>query len=330
MKPTEAGRLQTAYLATVNQRNGRPAPEAMRALRSFWVDEAADKDLGEAKSDREVRLNAIRQLAQIVAGSGDAAERAAWIDRWRKETDPERGALGALLRRRRRGHAGSRGSDDERARSGTRRSPRPSSGWRCNRGNTSGSAPGSRTSTARRASAIIFSSPSARRSTIREARTDPGMVERALRRGHAPAALAGRDAFRRAQPLSRGDPTRAARVRWQPARSAPPTGWNWPTGTCCSGEADQARAVLRTTISSAAESLDAAGLRRVARILSAAAGGGSAGLRGSLSRRRTPRQPLHAALAGALLHGLAGDEKAAEADLDRLVDMRALSGHAAR
>ncbi|HYR59439.1 MAG TPA: tetratricopeptide repeat protein, partial [Chthoniobacteraceae bacterium] len=51
LKPEDAGRLQTAYLTTVRQRKGKASSEAMRALRSFWVEEAADM-----KGDRELRL----------------------------------------------------------------------------------------------------------------------------------------------------------------------------------------------------------------------------------------------------------------------------------
>ncbi|MGB8167256.1 MAG: tetratricopeptide repeat protein, partial [Chthoniobacteraceae bacterium] len=78
LKAEDAGRLQTAYLTTVRQRRGRPSSEAMRALRSFWVEEAAVQ-----KGDSELRLNAIRQLAQIVRDREDPAARKAWIERWR-------------------------------------------------------------------------------------------------------------------------------------------------------------------------------------------------------------------------------------------------------
>src|SRR5580693_7227892 len=61
----------------------------MRALRSFWVDDAPDQ-----KSDREFRLNAIRERAQPLQPGSPA--RAAWIEQWSKEKDKPSEALWAL------------------------------------------------------------------------------------------------------------------------------------------------------------------------------------------------------------------------------------------
>ena len=82
VKPEDAGRLQRA-LSSVSIRRGRAAVETMRALRSFWVDEAPEQ-----KGDREVRLNAIRQLAEIVREQENPAALAAWTERWRKAGSP--------------------------------------------------------------------------------------------------------------------------------------------------------------------------------------------------------------------------------------------------
>lgn len=79
LKAEDAGRLQTAYLTTVRQRKGRASSETMRALRSFWVEEAASQ-----KGDSELRLNAIRQLGQLVRDREDPAALKAWVERWRK------------------------------------------------------------------------------------------------------------------------------------------------------------------------------------------------------------------------------------------------------
>ncbi len=91
-RPTESGRLQTSYLSTVGQRQGRPTPAALRALRSFWVDTPKD-----GTSEQEQRLNAIRQLAQIVAGKTDPEALTVWTRRWLAVPDAPSETLWALF-----------------------------------------------------------------------------------------------------------------------------------------------------------------------------------------------------------------------------------------
>lgn len=324
MKPTEAGRLQTAYLATVGQRNGRPAPEVMRALRSFWVDEAADKSAGDTKSDRDTRLNAIRQLAQIVAASGDAAERAKWIARWRKEADSPSEALWGLF------YAGDGASTLDRVQammSEQARDPKMAQAfiwlalqsrqyerlgaWLKDKHRT----PSERDYLFIALGQALDDSDEKAAPAVLEALFAEGTH---LRRWQAAMLFAGRNRFREAiqlgKPVFDGTSTQRASCGLELAH------WHLMLG-----EVDKSRAILRETISSAAESLDApvcTALREYYLLLPE-------------PDRRTfvdsyltthKSQPLHLALAGALLHGLAGDEKAAEADLDRLIDMRALSG----
>jgi len=64
----------------------------MRALRSFWVEESP-----ETKGVREVRLNAIRQLAEILQAGDNSAARDSWIEGWRKDTTAPSEALWALF-----------------------------------------------------------------------------------------------------------------------------------------------------------------------------------------------------------------------------------------
>lgn len=78
LKAEDAGRLQTAYLTTVRQRKGKASSDAMRALKSFWAEEA-----NEAKGEKELRLNAIRHLAQIVRDKEDPAVLKSWVERWK-------------------------------------------------------------------------------------------------------------------------------------------------------------------------------------------------------------------------------------------------------
>jgi len=324
MKPTEAGRLQTAYLATVGQRNGRPAPEVMRALRSFWVDEAADKNVGDAKSDRDLRLNAIRQLAQIVAASGDAAGRAAWISRWRKEADAPSEALWALF------YAGDGASTLDRVQSmmsEQARDPRMAQAFiwlalQSRQYERLGSWLKDKHRTPSERDYLFIALGQALDASDEKA--TPSMLESLfaegthLRRWQAAMLFAGRNRFREAiqlgKPVFDGTSTQRASCGLELAH------WHLMLG-----DQEQSRAILRETISSAAESLDApvcTALREYYLLLPEpdrpAFVDAYLGTHGS--------QPLHVALAGALLHGLAGDVKAAEADLDRLIEMRALSG----
>jgi len=102
MKLEDAGRLQRAYLATVGQRRGRASQETLRALRSFWVEDTPNQ-----KGERELRLNAIRQLGELTRDRDDAAALPAWIARWSKADAPSEslwalyyaGASGPLLDR---------------------------------------------------------------------------------------------------------------------------------------------------------------------------------------------------------------------------------------
>ena len=131
VKMEDAGRLQSTYLATVRNRRGRATAEVMRALRSFW---AEDEQPG--RSDRDVRLSAIRDLGKLVQLQNDPAAMEAWVKRWSaKETAPTEALWGFISPapttpcstsstrswpRRRTKHNSSR-----------RNSNKASSGWRC-------------------------------------------------------------------------------------------------------------------------------------------------------------------------------------------------------
>ena len=81
LKPDEANRLGAAYLSAVRQRSGRPTSEALRALRRFWADDVGG---GVRGAERDFRHRAIRDLGQLLAAKGDAAAVARWIARWRQ------------------------------------------------------------------------------------------------------------------------------------------------------------------------------------------------------------------------------------------------------
>jgi tetratricopeptide (TPR) repeat protein len=92
MKQEEFSRLQAAYLRGLEQRGGKPQAETFRALRGFWVDAAA-----ESKSEDDLRLNAVRELASLVRAKDDPAVLQRWIERWSRHEGEDPGeALWAL------------------------------------------------------------------------------------------------------------------------------------------------------------------------------------------------------------------------------------------
>ncbi len=82
MKPGNAGRLQSEYLAAVRQRKGKPSPETMQALRGFWIESPTD-----GRTERDRRLNAIRDLASLIRGRENPALLAQWLARWNAEAE---------------------------------------------------------------------------------------------------------------------------------------------------------------------------------------------------------------------------------------------------
>ncbi len=303
MKPTEAGRLQTAYLATVGQRNGRPAPEVMRALRSFWVDEAADKNAGETKSDRDTRLNAIRQLAQIAAG-GDPAERAAWIDRWRKEAEAPSEVLWALF------YAGDGASTLDRVQSmmsEQTRDPKMAQAFiwlalQSRQFERLGAWLKDKRRTPSERDYLFIALGQALDDSDEKA--EPAMLEALfaegthLRRWQAAGLFAGRNRFREAIQL--GKPVFDSTSTQRASCGLELAHWHLMLG-----EVEQARAILRETISSGADSLDApvcSALREYYLLLPEP--DRPAFVDSYLATHNA--HPLHASLAGALLHGPRG------------------------
>ncbi len=319
LKPTEAGRLQTAYLATVGQRHGRPTPDAMRALRSFWVE-----DTQEAKGDRDVRLNAIRQLAQILGARG-AAPREAWVARWQKDQTHPSEALWGLF------YAGAGVATLDRMEAILHENAQDQ----------------------KAAQAFIWLALQAqqyerlgkwlqdkRRTPVERdflfvalgqaldanATPDAGLIEALfaegthLRTWQAAMLFAARNRFREAIALGR-------RVFDQSSTQRAVYGQELAHWHLFLGEIEPAREILRSTISSTAESLDAPvcnALREYYLLLPEKDRAGF--VESYLHRPEAGRQPLHAALATVLLRGLAGQEWEARAALDRLIEMRPLAG----
>jgi tetratricopeptide (TPR) repeat protein len=325
MKPTEAGRLQTAYLATVGQRNGRPTPDAMRALRSFWVDET-DKSLSDTKSDRELRLNAIRQLAQMAAASPDNKVRTAWLARWHAPGHPPTEALWALF------YARDGAGTLDRVEALMREKPRDP----------------------RIAQAFIWLALQSRQyerlgawlkdpqRTLSErdyvivalgqaldswdGKPEPGLIDALFAEGthlrpwQGAMLFAGRNRYREALQIGQ-------RVLETSAGSRASTGAELAHWHLLLGEPAEARSLLRSIVSVKAEALDApvrSALREYYLLLPEPER--VAFVKSYLAGLDGERQPAAVALTAAVLHGLSGDSATARADLRRLVAMRPLAG----
>ena len=85
VRPDDPARVEVAYRTTVRQRSGRPSFAALKALRSFWFKSPeSDKTVAKVNS----RLETIQDLAELIEAKGDPAALEAWVARW---TQPEVG-----------------------------------------------------------------------------------------------------------------------------------------------------------------------------------------------------------------------------------------------
>ncbi len=320
-KTTESGRLQTSYLSMVGQRNGRPTPAALRALRSFWIDETKD-----GKSERDQRLNAIRLLAQLQAAKSDPAALAAWIGRWQAVPDAPSESLWALF------YAGAGAATLEKIDALRAADPRDAkvsqafiwlalqtqeftrlSAWLRDR---------RRTPSERDYLSVALD----QYLELNGGRLDPGLIEKLfppgaqIRLWQAATLFAGRNRFREAAHLGRRFFDNATTQRGA-------CGQELARWYLLSGDAGQARAVLRETIKLPADSLASPiceALRDYWLLLPEA--DRAAFVEDYLKDIDAETYPLHAVVSTVLLRGLAGDEKAAGAALDKIVELRPLIG----
>lgn len=320
IKPTEAGRLQTAYLATVNQRNGRPTPDAMRALRSFWV-----ADGPEAKTERDTRLNAIRQLGQLLQAKGGAA-RDAWIARWKADTTSPSEALWALF------YAGAGELTLDRIAgmlSENSHEPKAAQAYiwlalQTQQYERLGKWLQDKQRTPSERDFVFIALGQALDAS--GGKVDAALIDSLfavgthLRLWQAAMLFAGRNQYREAITLGR-------RVFDQATTQRAAYGQEIAHWHLFLGEVEAARAILRQTIASSAESLDApaiAALREYYLLLPETQR--AEFVDAHLAQLDAKAQPLHTALATVLLRGLAGQDAPARAALDRLLEMRALAG----
>jgi len=326
-KLTEFGRLQTAYLATVGQRRGKTTRETMDVLRSFWVDDgpgASAPGRPSSPSERDARLNAIRQLAQLLLARGGPA-REAWIARWQQPKAAPSEALWALY------YSGASAATLDRVEAMLNASPRDQ----------------------KTAQAFIWLALQTQQYTrlgewLRDRRrtpverdflfialgqeldgnrgaTPPGLIEGLfaegthLRTWQAATLFAARNRFREAITLGRRVFDQASTQRAAYAQELA----HWHLFL---GEAEPARAILRESIASTAEEFAApvcGALREYYLLLPEKERAGF--VASYLAGLDAGKQPLHAAITTALLRGLDGQESEARAALDRLLELRPLS-----
>jgi tetratricopeptide (TPR) repeat protein len=319
LKPEDAGRLQTAYLTTVRQRRGRASSEAMRALRSFWVEEAQ-----EVKGDRELRLSAVRQLGQLVRDREDPAALKAWTERWRKSAAPGE-ALWALY------YAGAGEALLDRVESLMQGAPLDAkmpqayiwfalqtgqfarlSTWLQDR---------RRTASERDYLLIALG----QYLSTNDGRVDPALLDKlfptgfSLRLWQTAALFAARNHYPEAVRLGQRVFASATSQRATFGRELA----HW---RLLLGETDEARAILLAAGGTAAESFDSdvyGALREYYLLLPEAERAEFA--ESYLDAIDPVGQPLHRAIAGTVLRALAGDETAAKQHLDELFELRALA-----
>ncbi len=320
-KTTEPGRLQTTYLSLVGQRNGRPTPVAMRALRSFWVEETKD-----GSGEQDVRLSAIRQLAQLTAARGDPAALAAWVERWQAVPDAPGEALWALF------YAGAGAATLDRLDALMAADPRDEkvaqafiwlalqtqefarlSAWLRDQRRT----PSERDYLSVALEQLL---------DLNGGRIDPGLVEQLyppgaqLRLWQAATLFAGRNRFREAAQLGRRFFDSATKQRGV-------CGQELARWYLLGGDAGQARTVLRETIKLPADSFASPvcdALRDYWLLLPVA--DRAAFVEAYLWGIDENAYPLHAVIATVLLRGLAGDERAARGALEKIVELRPMVG----
>lgn len=81
VRPDDPSRLEISYRSTVRRRSGRPSDDALKALRTFWFEKPDSKT---PRHDHQSRLDTIEDLAELIAAKGDPASLAQWVERWRK------------------------------------------------------------------------------------------------------------------------------------------------------------------------------------------------------------------------------------------------------
>jgi lipopolysaccharide biosynthesis regulator YciM len=318
LKPEQAAQLQIVYRSVQRQRGARTESVASGAP---WSTESAP-----ARSDRDLRLEAVRQLAQLVRAGGDDAARAAWIARWNADDAPANEALWALY------YSGATGEALDRLELRIARDPgelqyKKDFIW---------------LALQTRQFARLGAWIAAPERATAERDFLPVALDQQLEshgRQVDPALLAGLFAHASQSRLWEGAKIFEKRGRLREAAQLgqrvfdavstqrAPYGADLAGWYLRLGEIDRAREVLARSIRTTADSFDApvfATLR--ASWLLLAPDERPAFAETYLAGVDVRAHPLHHAIASVLLHGLAGAEAAARADLERLATLGAMAG----
>ena len=317
-KAEDASRIQAAYRSVIRQRGGSTNAATLGALRAFWQDTPDD-----AKNDRELRLHAIRQLAQMVQARGDAEEIEGWVARWVAAPDVPTETLWALH------YCGASAATLDHVETMLAREPaNPQtkqafiwlalqsreyarlSAWMQDR----------RRTPAQRDYLMVALGQHVQ---VSGGRLDPAMIGSLFPDGarsrlwQAASVFAARGHLREAAQLGQrvfdGVTTQRAAYGLELAH------WQLQLG-----ETEKAREILRGAIETTAESFDAplyAALREYWLLLPVRE-------RASFTARylaSADPYPLHRAISGTLLHGLAGQDAEARANVLRVAELEALA-----
>ncbi len=310
-------KLQSSYLMALHARRARPRIDTMRAFRSFWGSET-DKP----SNPREFRLAAIRGISEILRAQGGEAFRS-WLSRWDRSNaqseplwaffyggaaDQAFAKVSEMMRK---------APDDAPVREGfvwialQMREYTRLSRWVADR---------TRTAAERDVFLVAFEQFLNSRN-----KPDPGLVPGLFPPEfdlpdllwQAAVKLAARNCFEEATQL--GQRVFENAVAQRSAYALDLANWHLVLG-----DADRARRVLRVALAETGDSFDQApyaALRQYFGLLSEPE-------RASFAQQFTAsvnrsRNPIHAAIALSVLHALRGDQKAAQAELVRLLDLRA-------
>ena len=320
LRPEDSGRLQDTYLKTMSQRRGRPTAETMRALRGFWVD-----DKPGTRTEADVRLDAIRDLARLIRSRNDPAALTEWTERWRSAPEPSSETLWAFY------YAGAAGPLLDEVQELMSRKPRDAqpkqafiwlalrtgeldrlSAWLRDR---------SRTAAERDYLVVALS----QHLDAEGGRVGPELIEKLfpegfrLRLWQVAQLFANRAHFREAARLGQ-------RVFESVSSQRSAFGLELAHWYLYLGEVNAARGVLRETIAQPGEAFDTpvySALREYYFLLPLEERG--AFTESFLGQLNDAAEPVHAAICRTLLYGLKRDEAAAREQLQRVLTLRAIA-----
>ncbi|MEQ1861390.1 MAG: tetratricopeptide repeat protein [Chthoniobacteraceae bacterium] len=79
--PDDSSRLEMSYRSTVLRRTVQPSADALKTLRTLWLDKSGVRA---PAGDVPSRLATIQDLAELTAAKGDPGSLAQWVERWQR------------------------------------------------------------------------------------------------------------------------------------------------------------------------------------------------------------------------------------------------------